>query len=94
MSPRCQARLRIHGRVQGVSFRYYAREQANRLGLVGWVRNARDGTVEALVEGDKDAIERFITWAHVGPTLAIVDRVDVEWDDPTETMTTFRIGGP
>lgn len=85
-----RVRLRIHGRVQGVSFRYYARQRASTLGLSGWVRNRPDGTVEAEVQGPEEMVDRFIGWAREGPSLAEVDRVDVD-RMPLEEGETFRI---
>lgn len=70
--------LRIHGRVQGVSYRASAQAEAERLGLTGWVRNRHDGSVEALVAGSTDAVEAFIGWARRGPPAARVDSVDVD----------------
>ena len=68
--------LVIHGRVQGVWYRGWAVEIARSLGLDGWVRNRLDGTVEALVSGGSDAVERFIAFAHEGPKAAKVTRID------------------
>lgn len=68
-------RLFIHGRVQGVGFRWYLCAEARALGLDGWVRNRRDGSVEALITGAPDAIEALTLWAHRGPASARVDRV-------------------
>ena len=68
--------LTVSGRVQGVSFRAYAELEAARLGVAGWVRNEPDGTVTIHAEGDEDALERLVRWAHDGPSLARVDRVD------------------
>lgn len=69
--------LTIHGKVQGVFYRGWAVEAARRLGLAGWVRNRIDGSVEALVEGQDDAVERFIALAGQGPPAARVARIDV-----------------
>jgi acylphosphatase len=69
--------LRILGRVQGVMFRESMREQAERLGVTGWVRNRRDGSLEALVQGEVSEVEAIIAWAHHGPELALVTRVVV-----------------
>jgi len=73
-----QARLGITGRVQGVGYRDWAMATAQRLGLKGWVRNRVDGSVEALVVGDDDAVGKMIEACRRGPTLAKVDAVDVE----------------
>lgn len=67
--------LRIHGRVQGVGYRESMRQQAHRLGLSGWVRNRRDGTVEALVCGHAEQVDLIIEWAKQGPRFATVERV-------------------
>ena len=75
---RRSVRLRIEGRVQGVAFRAWTVEQAERLRLDGWVRNRRDGSVEALAEGEADAVDRLIQLCHRGPPAARVSRVVVE----------------
>lgn len=74
-------RLLVSGRVQGVAFRHFAVVEATRLGLRGWVRNLRDGRVEALAEGPPAAIEAFQTWCRAGPPAAEVDRVEAA-DEP------------
>jgi acylphosphatase len=73
-----QARLSISGRVQGVGYRDWAMATAQKLGLNGWVRNRVDGSVEALVVGQDEAVGRMIEACRRGPTLARVDTVDVE----------------
>ena len=70
-----QIRLIIKGIVQGVSFRMSAQEQANRLGLKGWVRNCRDGTVEMLLQGFTPEIDDMIKWAYQGPPSAQVTEI-------------------
>lgn len=72
--------LVIHGRVQGVGFRYGMQREAERLGVTGWVRNRPDGTVEAAAHGPPEAVAELIRWAHVGPRLAQVARVEVSED--------------
>lgn len=78
MAVRKAVRVRIEGRVQGVWFRAWAREQANDLGLDGWIRNRPDGTVEAVFAGPPDKVDRMIVLARRGPPLAKVGRVDVK----------------
>lgn len=77
--------LTIRGRVQGVYYRASAQAEGVRLGLQGWVRNRRDGSVEALVAGPETAVEHFIAWARRGPPAAHVHEVVVtaaEWPEP------------
>jgi acylphosphatase len=70
-------RLVVHGRVQGVNYREAMRGEAQRLGVTGWVRNCSDGTVEAMVHGAPDSVERMLGWARRGPPAARVTHVDV-----------------
>jgi acylphosphatase len=74
--------LMITGRVQGVFYRNWAVEQARGLGLAGWVRNRADGSVEAIVEGAPDAVDRMIGLADEGPPAAKVARIDVMGIEP------------
>jgi acylphosphatase len=76
--------------VQGVFFRQMASEQARRLGLVGWIRNRRDGNVEAVFEGPQKAIDEMVAWCHEGSPWARVESVDVTSEEP-EGLETFRI---
>jgi len=73
--------LSIHGRVQGVAYRASLQAEAQRLGLAGWVRNRRDGSVEAVVSGPDTAVKQLLAWARRGPPLARVDRVDTSLVD-------------
>ena len=81
--------LKISGRVQGVGFRYAMAEEAARLGVTGWVRNRRDGTVEAVVDGDADALEAIVAWARQGPRGSHV--TDVEVIEVTECFARFEM---
>ena len=67
--------LVIRGRVQGVGYRYTMTRTAEALGVTGWVRNRRDGTVEAVVQGDEDLVERLVAWCRRGPPGASVTGV-------------------
>lgn len=83
-------RLEIHGLVQGVSYRASAAAQARRLALAGWVRNRRDGSVEALVSGPPAAVEAFTAWARRGPPAARVSRVEVFAAEPAPSGFSVR----
>ncbi|MHB1053076.1 MAG: acylphosphatase [Thiobacillus sp.] len=69
--------LQILGRVQGVWFRESMRQEAERLGVTGWVCNRPDGSVEAVIQGSTESIELLLAWTHTGPTQARVERVIV-----------------
>jgi acylphosphatase len=85
MSERIARRLLVHGRVQGVWYRESMRQEAERLGIVGWVRNRLDGTVEAVVEGDSSAVQAITEWAWRGPQDAEVRGIDVAEESATGT---------
>jgi acylphosphatase len=74
-------RIRIEGRVQGVGFRAWTARSAAELGLDGWVRNRRDGTVEALLAGDADTVRRMVSACRKGPPMAQVTRLTEEEAD-------------
>lgn len=75
-----RARVVVHGLVQGVYFRASTRDEALRLNVRGWVRNLPDGSVEAVFEGGKKAVEEIVGWCHRGPSGAVVKNVDVAWE--------------
>ncbi len=79
MTERVRARIRVTGRVQGVAFRASTVEEAERLGVAGFVRNLRDGSVEVEAEGERSLVESLVRWCRRGPPPARVDRVEVEW---------------
>jgi acylphosphatase len=86
-----RARVLISGLVQGVYFRAYAREVAQKQRLSGWVRNRVDGTVEAVVEGEEAAVQAFIAWCHGGPPGARVTDVQVTWEPHKGDLRGFGI---
>ena len=81
----------ISGRVQGVGFRYFAREAAVREGVTGWVRNLPDGRVEVYVEGESEAVTRVERAIRQGPRGAHVDDVEVDTEEPNGAFRTFEI---
>lgn len=81
---------RISGRVQGVFFRAWSREQARSLGVAGWIRNCSDGTVQAHLEGDADSVDELIGRLHGGPPGADVDHLEVD-ETPVEGFVEFDI---
>ena len=87
-----RVRLRAEGRVQGVFFRNTARTEAGRLGLTGWARNEDDGSVLMEVQGEDDAVEAFVAWAHRGPSGATVTGVTSTAIAVDEAERDFRIG--
>jgi len=83
-------KVRVFGRVQGVFFRQGAVNQARALGVDGWVHNARDGSVEAHIKGQAEAVEQMVRWMRRGPSQARVDDVTVEEVEP-EDVTGFSV---
>ncbi|TMM02882.1 MAG: acylphosphatase [Actinobacteria bacterium] len=84
-------RVVVHGRVQGVGFRYALARAAQTRGVAGWARNRADGSLEAVFEGDADSVESLIRFCHEGPRGAEVDRVEVFEDEP-EGLSRFDVG--
>ena len=83
-------RVVVHGQVQGVFFRDTCRREARSRRVSGWVCNNDDGTVEAVFEGDPDAVTTLVDWAHRGPAGAQVSRVEVTEEEP-EGLSGFRV---
>lgn len=81
----------VHGRVQGVSFRYYTRRRATELGVVGYVRNARDGTVEVVAEGQRAGLDELVAFLRIGPPAAVVTHVELRWVGPTNAFDRFEV---
>ncbi len=82
-------RLVIHGSVQGVGYRYAMVDAAESWGIAGWVRNRRDGTVEAFVQGEAAALETIIAWCRRGPPAARVTAVEATPAPTDSTLTDF-----
>jgi len=91
VSDRVRAEIVVRGRVQGVFFRASAQQEALRLGLTGEVRNLPDGSVEAIVEGEKKAVDEFVAWCRRGPPSAEVEDVQVKLGPPRGEFRTFRV---
>ena len=93
MTEMIRARIRVFGRVQGVFFRKYTRDKAVEIGnLFGYVQNVRDGTVEVIVEGEKDRIEALLLWCKTeGSPWSRVREVKVDWDKPMGDLPRFGI---
>ena len=81
----------VHGRVQGVGFRYYALRVANGLGLRGWVANEPSGRVRVIAEGPATGLERLLEALRAGPPGAFVERVDDSWPSPSGTLPPFEV---
>jgi acylphosphatase len=86
-----RARVIVEGRVQGVFFRHHTQEMAFRLGVKGWVKNRRDGCVEAVFEGDREKVDQIIQWCHRGPSEARVKNVSVIWENHTGEFEDFYV---
>lgn len=77
MAEKRSVKVNVKGRVQGVGFRYSTQRQANRLGVAGWVRNERDGSVTVVAEGPKAAVDEMVRWLQEGPGFAKVADMDL-----------------
>jgi len=83
--------LKISGRVQGVYYRASALQEAQKLGLVGWVMNCADGSVETLAEGEKAKLDQFIAWCQRGPEGARITRINIRWAATEHNLHGFVI---
>lgn len=86
-----RARVIVTGQVQGVFFRDSTRRLATQAGITGWVRNLPDGRVEALFEGEEEAVRRLVAWCRHGPPEARVRDVAVTWEQATGEFARFTI---
>jgi len=85
-----RAHVYISGKVQGVGYRLSTQSEAVKLGIKGWVRNVPDGRVEAVFEGEQQAVDQIIQWCHQGPRAAVVKEVQVEYETP-EGLPEFQV---
>lgn len=88
---RVRAHIFISGRIQGIGFRLEMRYRVRKLGLYGFVKNLPDGRVEAVLEGEKEKVEKLIEWAKRGPFLAKVENLEVDWQEYQEEFNNFVI---
>jgi len=86
-----QRHVHIHGKVQGVGYRFFATRVARRMGLRGWIQNNRDGSVEALVEGEKKTIDEWIEELKEGPRYAEVTKIDQEVKEFSGRLPDFDV---
>lgn len=86
-----RAHIFVRGIVQGVGFRWSMQRIARRLGVKGWVRNLPDGRVEAVLEGPEERVKEVTEWARRGPPFAVVEEVDVIWEEYRGEFKDFRI---
>lgn len=86
-------RVIVHGRVQGVGFRWSTQAEAERLGVAGYARNLPDGTVQAELEGPEDSVRRMLDWLHHGPRHARVESLDVTDLEVSDRDAAGRPGG-
>ena len=91
MDRQVSARVIISGRVQGVFSRVETQRAAERFGVLGWVCNRPDGTVEAVFEGEQQAVDAILAWCKEGPNLSVVGNVEVTWQDYTGEFKGFDI---
>jgi acylphosphatase len=83
----------LKGRVQGVGFRWYTLQQAQRCGVKGTVCNLADGSVRIVAEGGREALERLLHWASHGPPHAMVQTTDVRWAEARGEFIDFQVTG-
>ena len=86
-----RAHVIVHGLVQGVWFRASTKDEADHLGVTGWVRNLPDRSVEAVFEGKKKKVEEIVGWCHRGPSGAKVSKVEIVWEPHTGEFGRFDI---
>lgn len=91
MSDKVRVHVIITGRVQGVAYRYSTQDAAYRFNVFGWVRNKKDGRVEAVFEGEKADVDSMLAWCETGPRMAEVKNVAVTWEEYSGEFSSFDI---
>jgi len=91
MNEKARVYIVVSGRVQGVFFRAETQEKAKELGVFGWVKNLAEGRVEAVFEGERAKVEEMVEWAKKGPSGAIIDHLDLSWEEHRGKFTNFEI---
>jgi acylphosphatase len=86
-----RAHVFVSGRVQGVFFRQKTKQQAESFGVTGWVRNLPDGRVEAVFEGEEEAVKALVEYCHHGPSYARVTNIDASWEDYRGEFSDFKM---
>jgi len=86
-----RAHVFVSGTVQGVFFRASTRDRASDLGLTGWVRNLRDGRVEAVFEGERSVVEKMLEWCWQGPSYSQVANVEAQWEEHLGEFRSFEV---
>ncbi|MCX8153943.1 MAG: acylphosphatase [Candidatus Bathyarchaeota archaeon] len=86
-----RAHVFVSGKVQGVFFRSATKQKAELYGVKGWIRNLADGRVEAIFEGEEEAVKAMIEFCKHGPPTAVVTKVDVWFEEPTGEYTAFKV---
>jgi len=91
MNEKVRVHIVVSGRVQGVFYRSETQEKAKDLGVFGWVKNLSEGRVEAVFEGERDKVEQMVEWAKKGPSGAIVNDLNVVWEEYQGEFSNFEI---
>ena len=88
---RRRAEIVVNGQVQGVFFRASAKEEAEKLGLVGWAKNEPDGSVKIVAEGEEEGLKKLVEWVKLGTKFSRIDKVEVEWGEAESGFLGFEI---
>jgi acylphosphatase len=86
-----RVRILVEGRLQGINFRYHTQQQAQKLGLAGFVRNLSDGRIEIDAQGDDESVEKLLTWCQEGSQSAYLKSIFFRYDEPSEHASDFVV---